>query len=89
MLSSEIYGLEDKICDIILNLLKNTYVYKQRKEWSIHGETILMSSPYAGVKAPFITFCIFLSILDFPPRTCTLQLDFVQIMKPGKECRGL
>lgn len=62
MLLSEIYGLDDRIYDDILNLLKNL---KQRKEWSIHGETILMSSLYAGVKAPFITFCVFLNIIDF------------------------
>lgn len=36
--------------------------------WSIRGETILMSSPFAKIKAPFITFYVFLNIIDFPPK---------------------
>lgn len=64
MLLSEIYGLDDRIYDDILNLLKNL---KQRKEWNIHSEAILMSSLCAGVKAPFVTFCVSLNIIDFLP----------------------
>lgn len=40
----EICGLDNKVRDIILDLLKSRYVYR-KKEWIVRGETMLTAFP--------------------------------------------
>lgn len=78
MLLSELYGLDRKYV-VLFQICWRAGISKRR------NEVCMVRSQYAEVKVPFLTFCVFLTSIDFLPRTCTLQLDFMQIVQLGKE----